>query len=287
MTYLGGQSNMKFFFGFSLLTMLAVSSPGYARWQYATEKDPFSDQPISRAYIIKPGLFGASLQIRCKDGRLESYLYTGQYLGAENVDVRYRFGKSEPESSVWSTSTKKDSAFSDSAAEFARLVIANSSLVIEVSDFSDTPHAFQFSLAGSSTPVLRVLQNCKLPTTDPRALNKAIWRRVVQDIDALSVTELGQFNALLEPAISTQGWDGRASAAIYLDLSTFWRRYWTYCIYKKPEYSHCVSYQNLLKYDKDADFPVEPVLLALTYAKEVKSGKPALPLDIVLAEPED
>jgi hypothetical protein len=48
-----------------------------------------------------------------------------------------------------------------------------------------------------------------------------------------------------------------------------------------------VSYQNLLKYDKDADFPVEPVLLALTYAKEVKSGKPALPLDIVLAEPED
>lgn len=254
---------------------LLMSSAGNAAWRYNADRDPFTDEIASTASISKPGVFGASLIIRCKDGYLEAYFIPGQYIGDDSADVRFRFGKEDIENEVWSASTNGTAVFADRAAEFARLAASSSTLAIEVSDFSDTPHSEVFSLAGSSAAIGRVMQNCQIMLNNPRNIDGEIWRRVVQDLDKLSVSDAQILSDALASEEDTEKLNARKSIALYLRMSAFWVNYWTVCEVNKPKHKYCQQWLKSLDYDSDADYPVEVVDLLLNDERDDKVAESA------------
>jgi hypothetical protein len=249
---------------------LLMSSAGNAAWRYSADRDPFTDEIASTASISKPGVFGASLVVRYKDGYLEAYFIPGQYIGNESADVRFRFGKEEIENEVWSASTNGTAVFADRASEFARLAASSSTLAIEVSDFSDTRHSEVFSLAGSSAAIGRVMQNCQIMLNNPRNMDGEIWRRVIQDLDKLSVSDAQFLSDALASDDDAEKLNGRKSLALYRRMSAFWVNYWTVCEINKPKHKFCKQWLDRLERDPDADYPVEVVDLLLTDEREEK-----------------
>ena len=251
-----------------VLFTLSLATSAQARWTYGAERDPFTDERASTAIKSNPGLFGASLVIRCKEGLLESYYVPGQYIGSSrSTFVRYRFDRKEPETDYWSLGTQGTAAFSSTAVEFAREIVSGSTLVIEADDFSDTPHRAKFSLSGSSGPVGRVLSDCKLRAKDPRLADSGIWRRVVQDVDELDVESIKKLSGLLDDIFEDSSPHGdRTGLRIYRTLTNIYLNTIDDCLAGKSLVAgmpSCKRFLQARKANEDADYPIEAVELVL------------------------
>jgi hypothetical protein len=252
------------------LALLAIAIPASAEasWRYNADRDPFTDERASTAIQTNPGTFGASLIIRCKAGVLESYYVPSRYLGSSSYAyVRYRFDREEPQSGSWSLSTSGQAVFSDTAVEFARSVVRGSRLVIEAEDFSGTGQIPEFSLAGSSSPVSRVLADCMLMPTDPRAADDAIWRRVAQSVDELSVENAEFVGELLDTIFDEAAPHGdRRRLAIYQSMTTLYLATIYGCENGNEPFAtlpSCVRFLQRRERDPEASYPIEAVQMLL------------------------
>ncbi len=259
---------------FIVLLFLITSSAVEARWKYNADRDPFTDEKASTAIKTNPGFSGGSLIVRCKDGYLESYYNPSTYLGSDKYStVRYRFDKIKAEQEVWSLATSGKAVFAETAVEFARQIIAKSSLVIDAEDFSGEKHISRFSLSGSSGPVSKVLADCKLMSRDPRSIDPDIWRRVVHDLDKISFETADKVSFILGISEKPEGSVGdRKSIKLYKKLSNFYVNVIIACEFN-PEsllkLESCKKYRQLIAEDNNADYPLEAIDLLIEFSNSV------------------
>jgi hypothetical protein len=92
-------------------------------------------------------------------------------------------------------------------------------------------------------------------------MDDGIWRRVVQDLDKLSVNETQTLSNLIGKTETGVDVDGRRTTTLYRMMSEFWVGYWTVCEADKPKHKFCQQWLKSLERDPDADYPVEVVEL--------------------------
>lgn len=258
------------------IIFLFLSTQGQAKWRYNADRDPFTDEKASSAIKTNPGFEGSSLIVRCKDGYLESYLATSKYLGNDDYSaVRFRFNKLEAEKGVWSHSTSGRAVFSDAAVEFARKIIKYSNLAIEAEDYSGEAHFSRFSLSGSSGPVGRVLNDCRLMRQNPRDIDSDIWRRIVQELDQLSVDNVDIISEALNSVWTSDKSNGdRSNIILYRNLSKLYVLMQYACRENKEVATplpSCKLYQKNLLRDDQASYPVDGVDLLLEIMNHISS----------------
>lgn len=138
-------------------------------WQYSESKDGFSDTitavartDSSTGYIIA----------RCKENQFDLYFSVGEYIGSGDgpaglIDVRYRLDEEPTKTSRWFTSTDGKSVFVSANEDIylARRMLTSNKLLLEVKDFSGTPHESSYLISNANQSIGKVLDLCKINRT--------------------------------------------------------------------------------------------------------------------------
>lgn len=237
---------------------LVASSAAAQSWRYEASRDPFTDQVVARAHASSTA---QSMNVRCKDDRLEVYFWALGYLG-DGATVRYRFDGGEVRTNNWDTSTDGSGAFVPGPGEFARLLMTSSVLNIEVEGEYGAARRYRFNLAGSGGPVGRVLDACGVPRHETYVPNGPIWRRAVEDLEAVPRSEVEAVAHLLK---SGGLYEGEPTAgrtrALYQALSDFYAAYWSLCEEGDALSQSCRTWRSRRQWDAEADYPKEPIEL--------------------------
>jgi hypothetical protein len=135
-------------------------------WVYDKQEDGFSDTTLHTALLDIPNS-KSLIVVRCQGiNNFDIVLSLNTYIGSNSdYPVRYRFDKNSVNASAWNVSTKGTALFvkDNEAVEFARNLIKGKELLVEVTDFRNTPHSQTFSLVGATDPVGKVLKACDIP----------------------------------------------------------------------------------------------------------------------------
>lgn len=216
-----------------LLVAVVVSAAAGAAaaraWPVYRSVDPLTDRRIVRTVVLASNQ-GAGLHVRCRDGQLNTFIVVAGYIGEDGSDLRWRIDSGPVEEEYWEASDGGDGIFAYDGAGFARGLIAGSRLVVEFENWRGQASQFVFSLAGSGAAIRQVFAACGIPEADPRMLDKAIWRRVVEDLDKRDIASIESIQLFLQtldvPGVPSTG---RRDVATYRAASDFYATYWARC----------------------------------------------------------
>ena len=147
---------------FFALAILLSSGQVLAGWDLIQDKDDFTDE--TKLYAAVSNETDGLLSIRCVAGVFEVMIYFHEYLGNEEVFVRYRIDKGKVTKGRGHISTDGTAIFIPNfkTVRLAKNFMQSELFVIEATDYRGIKHKQKFSLIGSSTPIQKVLDRCGL-----------------------------------------------------------------------------------------------------------------------------
>jgi len=126
-------------------------------WELRTEVSPMDDKksfylklPANEQVSTDVHTYRPFLFIRYAERRLSAFISYDEFLGTEQVQVTVRFGKEQPVTGAWPTSTSGEAVFypGDDARDFARLLAKYDQLVVRLTPYGETPRTVTFDLRG-------------------------------------------------------------------------------------------------------------------------------------------
>jgi TonB family protein len=257
--------------------LVSAGSAEAQSWRYEAIRDPFTDAITSRASATSRT---QSVNVRCKDDRLEVYFWAAGYFG-DSATVRYRFDSGEVRSGTWDTSTSGTGAFVTAPGEFARKLMSGSVLNIELEGEYGAASQYRFRLAGSGGPVGRVLDACGVPRHETYVDGGPIWRRAVEDLETVSREDVEAVGRVLKQGGMYDGTPSRQRTRdLYLALSDFYVAYWSLCEEGEALSESCRTWTARRRLDPEADYPKEPIALLVEVTQQeappgASAGAPA------------
>ena len=103
-----------------------------------------------------------SLSIYCQGRGLTTAVGFNEYLGSDQLTVRYRIDKSAANEELWRVFPKGDTVSKRGYTGLAKRLVTGSDLLFEVFDSRNVGHRVNFPLNGSSEAIKPVLEACGL-----------------------------------------------------------------------------------------------------------------------------
>ena len=236
-------------------------------WTLSETLDPFTDE---LSVSVRAVVGDASIIVRCADNRLEVYVNVDDYLGDDQLDVRYRFDSLQVREEEWYPSADGRAVFADNDADFARRLMSASRFAFEVRDFRGVPHQAIGHLPSDSSSLEIVLNACNAVVVSPSEMDPSIPENVVTDIDRWGpqnvivnkqiLQALGEYNGPI---------DTEKNVELYTAAAEFYSEFLDACaIEREDEPVWCFPYRLI---GEDAAPPLSSTIYESAPTEELRS----------------
>lgn len=241
-------------------------------WTFSTKVDALTEKRVSTAMSGQAqDVDGHAVVVRCTDGSLETYFNFGQYLGNEDITVRYRLDTQPLVEAKWSPSADGTAVFSSEPTATARLLTTGKSLIIEAVDFRGQHYRATYNLTGAAQAIEKVLQACHRSSQPLDETVKGLRHDFAVKLGEWSPSRI-TYNKNLMVRIGTYSGPQNASMSpdFALAVQSLYDNYIKECKEHKVHDPSCMSLHIFWKNHVD---PVMPPIDIVIYDEAKRQGK--------------